>query len=54
MLFPQCRVHDVDDPLTLVKAILDERAEHPILLIDAVEERANVSMSTQCAARERH
>ena len=33
--------------VALIETVLDERAKHTVLLVDAVEERANVAVLTQ-------
>jgi len=38
MLFPFFRIHDVSSLFAPVEAIFEERAKHPVLLVDAVEE----------------
>jgi hypothetical protein len=37
MVFRQLGVHEVKGFVPLVKAVLDERAKHPVLLVHAVE-----------------
>jgi len=37
MVFPSLGVHNVEGFLPLVKAVFDERAQHPVLLVHAVE-----------------
>jgi hypothetical protein len=39
--------------VSLVEAILDERAKHTMLLIDAVEERTNMTMLAEGAPGKR-
>src|SRR5438128_4413694 len=47
MFVPQPGVHDVESFLSPVKAFFDERAKHPVLLVDAVEERADVTFAAE-------
>ena len=42
MLFPIFGIHNVGSLFAPVDAILVERAEHSVLLVDGVEERANM------------
>src|SRR5712664_110014 len=35
-----------------LEALFDERAKHPVLLVDAVEESANVTLSAEIASGE--
>jgi len=44
MLFPFFRIHDVSSLFAPVEAIFEERAKHPVLLVDAVEESANMTV----------
>src|SRR5438270_9855073 len=43
------RVHDVEGLVRAVKALFDERAKHPVLLVEAVEESANMTMLAETA-----
>jgi hypothetical protein len=43
-------VHDVGSLFTSIEAILIERAKHPVLLLEAGEERANVSVRSDAGA----
>src|SRR5205823_10003498 len=43
------RVHDVEGLVPAVKALFDERARHPVLLVEAVEESANMTMLAETA-----
>ncbi len=52
MLFPFLRIHDVGSPFAPVEAIFEERAKHPMLLVDAVEESANVTLPAEIAPGE--
>ena len=47
-------VHDVESPLTSVETVLDERAKDPVLFLDAVEERADVTVLTENAPCKLH
>jgi len=47
MFFPSLRVNVMVSFVPLVKPILDERAKHAMLLVDAIEERTNVTMPTE-------
>jgi hypothetical protein len=42
MVFPQLGVHDVEGFIPLLETLFDERTEHPVLLVEIVEESANV------------
>jgi hypothetical protein len=37
-----------------LEAIFDERAKHPVLLVDAVEESANVTLPSEIASGKLH
>jgi hypothetical protein len=39
--------HDVERPLPPVNAVFDEWAKHTVLLVQAVEERAHVTMPAE-------
>ena len=54
MLFPEIGIHDVERSLSAVNAVLDERAKDPVLLLDAVEESANVTLPPENAPGELH
>src|SRR5438874_8324244 len=43
------RVHDVEGLVPPVEALFDERAKHPVLLVEAVEESANVTVTAETA-----
>jgi hypothetical protein len=43
MVFPQIGVHEVESFVSPVKALFDERAKHPVLLVHTVKKRANVT-----------
>src|SRR5207253_3994564 len=49
MLFPELGINDVESFFPLLKAIFDERAKHSVLLVDAVEESANVTLPAENA-----
>src|SRR5438874_6945107 len=46
--------NDVEGLVATFKAVFDERAQHPVLLVHAVEERANVTMLAEIAAGTSH
>jgi hypothetical protein len=52
MLFPFLRIHDVRSLVAPLEAIFEERAKHPVLLVDAVEESANVTLPAEMASGE--
>src|SRR6266404_3760625 len=54
MLSLQLRVDDVEGLVTTVKAVFDERAQHPVLLVHAVEESANVTVLAETASGTLH
>ncbi len=45
MLFPFLRIHDVGSLFAAVEAIFEERAKHPVLLVDAVKESAYMTVA---------
>jgi hypothetical protein len=47
MVFAQLGVDNVESLFSPVETLSDERAKHPVLLVDAVEESANVTSSTE-------
>jgi hypothetical protein len=47
MVFASLRVDEMERLIPPVKAIPDERAKHAVLLVDAIEERADVTMLTE-------
>src|SRR5205807_1659100 len=47
-------IDDVDAFLGPIEALLDERAKHPVLLLDAVEESANVTFPAENATGKLH
>jgi hypothetical protein len=54
MVFPESRVHDMKSFVPPLETLLDERAKHPVLLVHAVEESANVTMLAQIASGTPH
>jgi hypothetical protein len=54
MIFPQIRVHEVASFVPALKALLDERAKHPVLLVRAVEESANMTVLAENAPGASH
>jgi hypothetical protein len=50
ILVPILGSHDVSSLFTPVKAILVEEAKHPVLLVEAIEERANMSVRPDAGA----
>src|SRR5229473_1751405 len=54
MFFPKLGIDDVERSLPAVDAVLDERAKNPVLLLDAVEEGANVTLPPEDAPGELH
>jgi len=52
--FPQIWVHEVASFVAPLKAISDERAKHPVLLVHAIEESANVTALAENAAGTLH
>jgi hypothetical protein len=51
MVFSPPRVDQVESLIPLVEPVLDERVKHAVLLIDAVEERANVAILAKSVRR---
>jgi hypothetical protein len=49
MVFPQLRVYDVKGFVPPFEALFDERAKHPMLLVEAVEESANMAVLAETA-----
>jgi hypothetical protein len=47
MIFPLLGVNEVESLIPPLEAIFDERAKHPVLLVDAVEESADVVVPTE-------
>src|SRR5712671_2910219 len=54
MVFPQLGVHQVESFVPLLEALFDERAKHPMLLVGAVEESANMTVLTENAPGTSH
>src|SRR5712691_11485430 len=54
MFFPKLGIDDMERSLPAVDAVLDERAKNPVLLLDAVEESANVTLPPENAPGELH
>src|SRR5438445_5257680 len=54
MVFPQLRVDEMESLIPLVEAVFDERARHPVLLVDAVEESADVAVWAEHASGKPH
>src|SRR5579864_3614353 len=50
ILFSILGIHDVRSLFTPIETILIEGAQHPVLLVQAVEERANVSVRSDAGA----
>jgi len=44
MIFPQLGVHDVEGFVPPIEALFDERAKHSVLLVEVVEESANMTV----------
>jgi hypothetical protein len=51
MIFLSLRVDEVESLIALVEAVLDERVQHAVLLVDAVEERANMTKRGESVRR---
>jgi hypothetical protein len=54
MVLPQLRVHDVKGFIPLLETLFDERAEYPVLLVEIVEESANVPVMAETATGALH
>src|SRR5438876_4585353 len=54
MFLPQVGVHDVEGSFTTVEAVFDEGAKHPVLLVGAVEEGADMTLAAQTTPRKLH
>src|SRR3954451_4997668 len=54
MLSLQLGIDDVERLVATVEAVFDEGAQHPVLLIDVVEESANVTVLTETAPGTSH
>jgi hypothetical protein len=44
MILPSLGVNEMESPIPVVEAVLDERAKHAVVLVHAVEQRANVAI----------
>ena len=51
---PVLRVDDVEGPVALLEAVLDERHQHPVLLLLGVEEGADVAGAAEDGPRQPH
>jgi hypothetical protein len=49
MFFPSLRVNEMVGSVPSLETILDERAKHAMLLVDAVEERTNMTILAESA-----
>src|SRR4051794_31864437 len=54
MVFPQLGAHDMEGFFPPLDALFDKRAEYPVLLVEVVEESANVPMLAEAAAGALH
>jgi hypothetical protein len=54
MIFPQIGVHEVASSAAPLKTVFDKRAKHPVLLLHAIEESANVTVAAENAAGTLH
>src|SRR5580658_10220371 len=54
VLFSILRFHDVDGLVATIEAVFEERAKDSVLLVEGVEEGANMTMTPQGASGERH
>jgi len=54
MLLSLIRVNQMERLVALIEAVLDERAKHPVLLVPAPEESANVTLPAETASGEPH
>jgi hypothetical protein len=54
MVFPQLRVYVVEGFVPPLEALFDERAKHPVLLVEAVEESANMTVLAETASGTSH
>jgi hypothetical protein len=50
MVLLQLRIYDVKRFVPSLEPLFDERAKHPVLLIEVVEESANVTVMAETAA----
>src|SRR5260221_5809183 len=54
MVSPQLWVYDVKGLVPVLEAFLDERAKHPVLLVEVVEESTNMTVLAETAAGTLH
>ena len=54
MFFPSLWIDEMEALIPPIEAILDERAQDPVLLVDAVEEGANVTLPVENAPGKMH
>jgi hypothetical protein len=54
MVFPQLGVHEVESFIPPVESLFDERAKHPVLLVETVEESANMTVLAENAPGTSH
>jgi hypothetical protein len=52
VFFPSLGVDEMEGFVASVETILDERAKHSMMLVDAVEERANMTVPAESARGE--
>jgi hypothetical protein len=52
MILPQLGIDDMKSLVALLEALLDEGAQHPVLLVEAVEKSADVAVLAKHAARD--
>jgi hypothetical protein len=44
MILPQLGIHDMKSLVAPLEPLFDERAKHPVLLVEAIEKSANVTL----------
>jgi hypothetical protein len=44
MIIPQLGVHDMKSLVAPLEPLFDERAKHPVLLVETIEKSANVTL----------
>jgi hypothetical protein len=44
MILPQLGIHDMKSLVAPRETLFDERAKHPVLLVEAIEKSANVTL----------
>jgi hypothetical protein len=54
MLFPQFGVDEMESLVSPLEAVFDERAKHPVLLVRAVEESADVTVRAERTSGKLH